>query len=55
VKWPENHDQGFFHFKWFLPVDIAQVLFLREISTAYLASSLKNNIIIEKNREHHAD
>lgn len=29
--------------------------FLREIAPAYLASSLKNNIIIEKNREHHAD
>lgn len=55
VKWSENHDQGCFHCKWFIPVEIAQIFFLREISPAYLAPSLKNNIIIEKNREHHAD
>lgn len=55
LKWSESHDQGFFHCKWFIPVETVQVFFLREISPAYLASSLKNNIIIEKNREHHTD
>lgn len=47
--------KGFFHCKWFIPVEIAQVFFFREVSPAYLASSLKNNIIIEKNKERHAD
>lgn len=30
VKWSENHDWGIFHWKWFIPMEIVQIFFLRK-------------------------